>query len=88
MKEKVIKKINEFFDFDIIEKVLGLIIWVSLVVFVFKLNKDDVRICVDMRCVNEVIRREKLSILIVDEVLEELNGSIVFLKFDMNMGFY
>ena len=53
-----------------------------------KPNKDDVRICVDMRCANEAIRREKLPIPTVDEVLEELNGSTVFSKLDMNMGFH
>ena len=41
-----------------------------------------------MRCANEAIRREKLPIPTVDEVLEELNGSTVFSKLDMNMGFH
>ena len=50
-----------------------------------KPNKDDVRICVDMRHANEAIQREKLPIPTVDEVLEEINGSTVFSKFDMNM---
>ena len=56
--------------------------------FAPKPNKDDVRICVDMRCANEAIRREKLPIPTVDEVLEELNGRTVFSKLDMNMGFH
>ena len=50
-----------------------------------KPNKDDVRICVDMRHANEAIQREKLPIPTVDEVLEEINGSTVFSKFNMNM---
>ena len=48
-------------------------------------TKDYVRICVDMRCANEAIRREKLPIPTMDEVLEELNESTVFSKLDMNM---
>ena len=44
------------------------------------------RICV--RCANEAIQREKISIPTVDEVLEELNGSTVFCKLGMNMGFH
>ena len=56
--------------------------------FVPKPNKDDVRICVDMRRVIEAIQREKLPIPTVDEVLEEMNGSRVFSKLDMNMGFH
>ena len=53
-----------------------------------KPGKDDVCICVDMRCANEAIQREKIPIPTVDEVLEELNGSTVFSKLDMNMGFH
>ena len=88
LKEKVTKKINELLDLDIIEKVSGPTTWVSPAVIAPKPNKDDVRICVDMRCANEAIRREKLPIPTVDEVLEELNGSTVFSKLDMNMGFH
>ena len=62
--------------------------WVTPAVFVPKPNKDEVRICVDMRCANEAIQREKLPIPTVDEVLEEMNGSTVFTKLDMNMGFH
>ena len=46
------------------------------------------RICVDMRRANEAIQREKLPIPTVDEVLKEMNGSTVFSKLDMNMGFH
>ena len=83
LKEKVTKKINELLDLDIIEKVSGPTTWVSPAVIAPKPNKDDVRICVDMRCANEAIRREKLSIPTVDEVLEELNGSTV--QFSQNL---
>ena len=88
LKEKVTRKINELVDLDIIEKVSGPTTWVSPAVFAPKPDKDDVRICVDMRCANEAIRREKIPIPTVDEVLEELNGSTVFSKLDMNMGFH
>ena len=40
-----------------------------------------------MRRANEATQREKLTIPTVDEVLEEMNGSTVFSKLDMNMGF-
>ena len=88
LKEKVTKKINELLDLDIIEKVSGPTTWVSPAEFVPKPNKDEIRICVDMRFANEAIRREKLPIPTVNEVLEELNGSTVFSKLDMNMGFH
>lgn len=41
-----------------------------------------------MRCATKAILREKLPIPAVDEVLEELNGSTVFSKLDMNLGFH
>lgn len=88
LKDKVTRKIDELLDLDIIEKVSGPTTWVSPAVFAPKPNKDDVRICVDMRRANEAIQREKLPIPTVDEVLEELNGSTVFSKLDMNMGFH
>ncbi|KAL9964676.1 hypothetical protein ACROYT_G028351 [Oculina patagonica] len=49
LKEKVTKKKDELLNLDIIEKVSGPTTWVSPAVFVPKPNKDDVRICVDMR---------------------------------------
>ena len=58
LKEKVTKKINELLDLDIIEKVSGPTTWVSPAVFAPNPNKDDVRICVDMRRANEAILRE------------------------------
>ena len=87
-EDKVRQKIEELLDLDIIEKVSGPTTWVSPAVFVPKPNKDEVRISVDMRRANEAIQREKLPISTVDEVLEEMNGSTVFSKLVMNMGFH
>ena len=53
-----------------------------------KPNKDDAHICVDTRHANEAIQREKYWIPTVDETQEEMNGSTVFSKLDMNMGFH
>ena len=88
LKDKVQRKIDERLNLDIGEKVSGPTMWVSPAVIAPKPNKDDVPICVDMRCANEAIQREKLPIPTVDEVLEEMNGSTVFSKLDMNMGFH
>ena len=69
LKDKVQRKIDELFSLDIIEKVSGPTTWVSPAVIAPKPNKEDVRICVDMRRANEAIQRDKLSIPTVDEVL-------------------
>ena len=60
MKEKVTRKINELLDLDIIEKVSGLTTWVNPAASAPKPDKDDVRICVDMKCTNQAIEREKI----------------------------
>ena len=41
-----------------------------------------------MRCVNEAIIRERIPMPAVDEVLENLNGSTMFSKLDLRLGFY
>ncbi|XP_068713243.1 uncharacterized protein [Montipora foliosa] len=87
LKDKVQQKIEELLHLDIIEKVSGPTTWVSPAVFVPKPNKDEVRICVDMRRANEAIQRKKFPFPKVDEVLEEMNGSTGFSKLDMNNGF-
>ncbi len=88
LKDKVLKKILELENLDIIEKVTGPTSWVSPAVFAPKPNKDDIRICVDMRCANQAILREKLPMPTVDDVLEEMNGSSVFSKLDLKLGFH
>ena len=88
LKDKVQIKIDELLNLDITEKVPGPTTWVCPGVIAPKPNKHDVRICVDMRRVNEAIQREKLPIPTVDEVLGEMNGNTVFSKLDINMGFH
>ena len=61
--------------------------WASLVVVAPK-PSGEIRICVGMRRANEAIIRDWLPIPTVDEVLEELHGSIVFLKLDLRHGFH
>ena len=43
---------------------------------------------VEMCCPNKAIVCERLPIHTVDEVLEELNGSMVFSKLDLCWGFH
>ena len=88
LEDKVQRKIGELLNLDIIDKVPGPTTWVSPAAIAPKPNKDDVRICVDMRRVNEVIQREELPTPTMEGVLEEMNGNTVFSKLDMNMEFH
>ena len=87
MREKVEKKIAELIDLDIIEPVSGPTRFQSPIVVVPK-SSGDIRICVDMRQANESVERERFPMPTVEEVLAELNGSKVFTKLDLNMGFH
>ena len=46
------------------------------------------RLCVDIRQANEAIQRERFPIPTVEETLIEMNGSKVFSKLDLKMGFH
>ena len=48
----------------------------------------DIRLSVDMRKANAAIICERIPIPTVDEVLENLNGSAVFSKLDLCLGFH
>ncbi len=47
-----------------------------------------IRICVDLRRLNESVVREKRTIPILDDVLYRLSGSTVFSKLDAASGFW
>ena len=88
VREKVEKKLDELLACGIIEEVPeGLTSWVSPLVVVPKPD-GDVRICVDMRCVNQAIIRERQPIPTVEEVLQDLNGSTVFSRVNLKWGFH
>ena len=61
--------------------------WVSPLVVIPKAD-GDIRICVDMRCANQAIERERQPIPTIEEVLQDLNGSTVFSRVDLKWGFH
>ena len=87
LREKVEQKVKELVEADIIEKVEEPTEWVSPVVIVPKAN-DDIRICVDMRRVNQAVMRERHPIPTIDEMLSEMSNSKVFSKLDLKWGYH
>ncbi|KAK3700539.1 hypothetical protein QZH41_000759 [Actinostola sp. cb2023] len=87
VREAVDKKLQELEDLDIIESVTGPTPWVSPLVAVPKSN-GEVRVCVDMRRVNEAVIRERHPIPTLEETLQSLNGAAVFLKLDLRWGYH
>ena len=87
LKEKIEKKLDELLREDIIEQVEGPTPWVNPVVVVRKPN-GDVRLCVDTRCANKAIIRERHPIPTIDEVLEDMQEASVFSKLDLKWGYH
>ena len=87
MREKVESKLKELEDLDVIEKVEGPTPWVSALVPMPKSN-NDIRLCVEMRCANKAIQRERFPLLNIDETLEQMNGASVFSKLDLAQAFH
>ena len=70
-----------------VEKVEGPTSWVSPIVVAPK-PSGDIHLCVDMRCANKAIIRERIPMPTIDEVLENLNGSCMFSKLDLRLGLH
>jgi len=85
LREKVTAKVEDLIAKDIV--VDGPTSWISPVVVALKAS-GDIRLCVDTRKANAAIIRERIPIPTVNEVLENLNGSTVFSKLDLRLGFH
>ena len=87
-REKVEKTLDELVACGIIEQVPeGPASWVSPLVVVPKPD-SNVRICVNMKRANQAIIKERQAIPTVEEVLQDLNGSTVFSRVDLEWRFH
>ena len=83
-RQKVIDKLKELEELDVIEKVNEPTSWVNPLVAVEKPN-GDIRICLDMR---QAIVREKHPVPTVEETLQDMAGAKHFARLDLNMAFH
>ena len=88
LRTKVEEKIQELIDADVVEECHEPSEWVSPVVVVPKQNQKDIRVCVDMRRVNEAILRQRHPIPTIEEILQDLTGGTVFTKLDLKYGYH
>ena len=62
--------------------------WCAGMVVVPKKSSGSIRICVDLRPLNENVMSENFPLPKVDEILAQLAGARFFSKLDANMGFW
>lgn len=89
LRNKVEQELDRLEKQDIIEKAEGATPWISPLVIVPKHNNPDkIRICVDMREANKAICRERHVTPTIDDVISQLNGSVMFSKIDLKDGYH
>ena len=87
LQGKVRDELNRMESLGVISKVREPTPWCSGMVVVPK-KSGDVRICVDLKALNESVMRETHPIPKVDDTLAQLSGAALFTKLDANSGFW
>lgn len=87
IKNELKNELDNLERLEIIEKINEPTDWVHPLVVVKKPN-GKLRICLDPKELNKVIKREYFQMPTIDDMLAELSGATVFSILDANMGFY
>eukprot|EP00731_Ephydatia_muelleri_P025358 Em0017g441a len=88
LRDKVKKELDRMESMGVISRVDGPSEWCAGMVVVPKMGSESVRICVDLRPLNESVLRDNFPLPKVDENLAKLSGATVFSKLDANCGFW
>ena len=85
LKDKAIEKLKEMEENEYIMPVKEPTEWVSSMVVSSRNNK--IRICIDPKDLNAVIKRERYPMRTIDDVISEIPDAKVFCKLDAKAGF-
>ena len=84
-KEQLQQRVQEYFDSDVVE--LGSGPWAFSPIFVPK-KDGDIRLCIDLRRLNSVTKRNRYTLPRIDDLLAELGGSQYFTALDLKAGYH
>ena len=87
LKKRLEEEINKMERADIIEEHSGPAPWISNIVLAPK-EDGSLRVTVDMRQVNEAIKRTNVPIPNVEDIKAQLSGSKYFTKLDLKAAFH
>lgn len=87
MKSDVKRELDRLESTGVIAKVDGPSDWVNQMAVAEKKNKNELRICIDPRSLNLVLKREHYKLPVLDDVLPELSHSTIFSILDLKQGF-
>lgn len=88
MLPKVKKELDRMVDCGVIQPISEPTEWCAPMVPVPKKNKEQPRICVDLKVLNKAVKREKYVLPTVDDILPKLAGAKVFSLLDAASGFW
>ena len=87
LKPKLKEELQRMVDLEVIEPASGPSDWVNSMVIVEKSN-GKLRICLDPRDLNEVIKRHHLQLPTAEEITARMAGAIFFTKLDASSGYW
>ena len=87
LRDKVREELNKIESDGIITKVEEPTPWCAGMVVMPK-KSGEIRVCVDLKCLNESVLREVFPLPRVDDILAQLAGAKCFSKLDANSGFW
>lgn len=88
MLQKVREELQRMERNGIIERVTQPTDWCAPMVPVLKKSTGKARICVDLKRLNEAVKREQYILPITDEIIAKLSGATVFSSLDAASGFF
>ena len=88
MEEKVKMKLDDMVATGVLAPVDRPTEWVSSMVAVRKRNKDDIRICIDPKDLNEAICREHYPARTIETIIKKINKSEYFTVIDASNAYW